>query len=392
MRIALSGHSALAALRATRAAGIDLATLPRMELPSPDPSPAQRWTRRALCDRAWSFAHRGTLEVVVPSARERIRTKDVSCHVCSAGLPEQSYLDIGNGLAIPCPELLFIEMGQHLSPIAHQLLGMELCGTYSRPGAYQLPAATSVERLSVYSAEVRHVDGVEQARKVTARILDNAWSPMEAVTATLVSLPLYEMGYGLRGLVLNPRTRIAEGSGTRVPDMVIAGTNVGLNYEGEGHLDLDSIVLAATETLLRPQGSDPQRMLDESVARVREKYVDDRRRDRELWQAGLTVFPLTKEDLYQEGAMDGLMLSVYTAIERETGRSMRRQRSFVLDRRFRHERQLRIWSLLPGEVGRRAREELLASLPASAEYCDYLIYDTSPMEIALIGEGVVSLR
>ena len=82
MRIALSGHSALAALRATRAAGIDLATLPRMELPSPDPSPAQRWTRRALCDRAWSFAHRGTLEVVVPSARERIRTKDVSCHVC----------------------------------------------------------------------------------------------------------------------------------------------------------------------------------------------------------------------------------------------------------------------------------------------------------------------
>ena len=65
---------------------------------------------------------------------------------------------------------------------------------------------------------------------------------MEAVTATLVSLPLYEMGYGLRGLVLNPRTRIAEGSGTRVPDMVIAGTNVGLNYEGEGHLDLDSIV------------------------------------------------------------------------------------------------------------------------------------------------------
>ena len=283
-------------------------------------------------------------------------------------------------------------MGQHLSPIAHQLLGMELCGTYSRPGAYQLPTATSVERLSVYSAEVRHVDGVEQARKVTARILDNAWSPMEAVTATLVSLPLYEMGYGLRGLVLNPRTRIAEGSGTRVPDMVIAGTNVGLNYEGEGHLDLDSIVLAATETLLRPQGSDPQRMLDESVARVREKYVDDRRRDRELWQAGLTVFPLTKEDLYQEGAMDGLMLSVYTAIERETGRSMRRQRSFVLDRRFRHERQLRIWSLLPGEVGRRAREELLASLPASAEYCDYLIYDTSPMEIALIGEGVVSLR
>ena len=387
MRLALSGRSAASALRAMRAAKVDISRLPKTSLPSPDPSPAKRWTKAAIGDRAWSYAHDGLLEVAVPEARHRIRTSGVTSVVYSSGLPENSYLDIGGGLLIPCPELLFVEMGRHLSPIAHSLFGMELCGTYSRPGTYQLEPVTSAARIREYVRGLTRVNGVHQARSASSHVLDNAWSPMEAIVATLVSLPLYEMGYGIRSLLLNPR---GDDPGSRVPDIIVAGTNVGLNYEGEGHLDLASIVSATTEVMLNPQSGSSQEALDETVSRVREKYVDDRRRDRELWSSGHTVFSVTKEDLCQEGAFDSLMLAVYTAVERDTGKDMGRQRGFILDRRFRHERQLRIWSLLPGEVGDRARAELLAEFPTSAPYHDYLIDETDHVSILEIGEGTIT--
>ena len=391
MQIALAGRSALAATRSLRAAGTNLSRLPRVDLPNPSPAPAQRWTRKAFGDSAWSFACNGTLEVAVPEARLRIRTTGISCTVHSENLPPQSYLDAGDGLFVPCPELLFIEMGKHLSPIAQTLLGMELCGTYTRPGAYGLRAVTSTEQIRVYLRSAARISGVHQARSASSRVFDNAWSPMEAIVSAIVSLPLYEMGYGIRRLVLNPRAEDGVLAGRRIPDMLVEGTDVGLNYEGEGHLDLGSIVSAATEATLNPQSGTSQQSLDASVARVREKYVDDMRRDRELWQAGLTVFPITKEDLHQEGAMDSLMLSVYSAIERSSGRDMRRQRDFILDRRFRHERQLRIWSLLPGEIGRAAREELLAEFPRVARYSDYLIDMTGASGDVSLGEGTVQL-
>ena len=379
MRVALSGHSALSALRALRSEGCDLGQFPRVDLLSPDPAPAKRWTRRAFGEQVLAFSHNGTLELAVPEARQRIRTKGVSCTVYSEGLPGNSYIDTGRGYLLPCPELLFVEMGNGLSPIAQTLLGMELCGTYSRPAAYQLAPATTTAKIRDFIRTLWHVNGVRQARGASARLIDNAWSPMEAIIAALISLPLYEMGYGLRKLQLNPRLNNDENATRRIPDILVAGTKVGLNYEGEAHLDLGGIVRAATEATLSPKSASSQKVLDKAVGRVRDKYVDDRRRDRELWEAGLTVFTVTKEDLYAKGAFDSLMLSVYSAIERDTCRDLNRHREFILDKRFRHERQLRIWSLLPGKTGDEARRELLAEFPNEAPYFDYLIDETAPI-------------
>ena len=389
MRLALSGHSALSALRELRASGVDLSKLPKTTLPEPDPSPRKRWTKPALSEKAWSYAHKDMLEVTVPTAKTRIRTSGIECIVCSPELLGNSYIHIGDGLYIPSPELLFVQMGRHLSPIAHALLGMELCGTYVRPKTYGVGAVTTAQQLASFAENTQRVDGVLQARKVARRVLDNAWSPMESIVAQLASLPLHEMGYGLGPLDLNPRIAGQDmQAGSRVPDIVVRGTMVGLNYEGEGHLDLPGIVSATTEAVLNPGSSASQQALDAAIAKTREKYVGDRRRDRDLWQAGLTVFPVTKEDLYQEGAFDSLMLSVYAAIERSAGRSMRYQRERILDTRLKHERQLRIWSLLPGDVGRRARDELRAELPNSAPYQDYLLEeDDGLLFFVPAGEG-----
>ncbi len=48
-----------------------------------------------------------------------------------------------------------------------------------------------------------------------------------------------------------------------------AGTPVGINYEGEGHLDLGGIVSAATEAVLNPGSPAGQRGLDEQLEAVK---------------------------------------------------------------------------------------------------------------------------
>ena len=63
---------------------------------------------------------------------------------------------------------------------------------------------------------------------------------------------------------------------SRVPDMLFDGTDVGFNYDGRGHLDLDAIVRAARD------GDDVWRDLSGVVEGVRHKSIDDLRRDREL--------------------------------------------------------------------------------------------------------------
>lgn len=358
MQLALSGRSALAALRALRAdktCSID--DLVRGDLPTPDPAPAQRLTRRVIESQAGSYYVDGQLEVAVARREDRVRTKGVSCSVHATALPEGSYLELGGGLWIPCPELLFVEMGPYLSPVAHQLLGMELCGGYAKPDTYLMPPVTSAEKVRAYVEELRGMEGLPQARLVAPRLIDNAWSPREAIIALLARRPTSRLGYGMPPIVLNSRMVVGDGA-TRVPDIMFAGTPVGINFEGEGHLDLGGIVSAATEAVLNPGSPTGQRELDGQIGKVRGKYVDDQRRNRDLLAEGLTVFTVTNEDLLQEGGLDSVMLQCMTAIKRAGGTDLSRQRHAVLNRLLAHKRQLLIWSLMPGQVGADARREL----------------------------------
>lgn len=134
MILPLDGPSALRALRVYRRTGQALPQA-RIDLPVPDPSPQRRWTERLvpldLLALPCAPSEEHPLHVLSPTAIGRPQASFVRAHVLGK-LPEESFVDLDNGLVIPCPELLYLRMASHLSPEAHALLAYELAGTYAR--------------------------------------------------------------------------------------------------------------------------------------------------------------------------------------------------------------------------------------------------------------------
>ena len=260
VRLTVNKLTALHIMREMRASGH---VLPRAHvgLLPPDPEPHKRWTKTALQLDALRLSappdasHK--LYVAVPAQSARLKATFASNTVYEAGLPDDSFADVGGGVCIPCPELLFVEMAGVMSPAAHVLLGYELCGTFVRDAddpragevAFGVPPVTSARKIRAYMDECHQVVGVALAERHLAYVEDNAWSPMEAVLATMLALPVEELGYGLGPLKLNVRRNnapelVARGSASsRVPDIELAGKPIGFNYDGKGHLDLDSVLL-----------------------------------------------------------------------------------------------------------------------------------------------------
>ena len=102
-----------------------------------------------------------------------------------------------------------------------------------------------------------------------------------------------------------------------------------------------------------------------AIRQVRDKYVDDRRRDRDLWSQGLAVLPVTREDLYQKGGLDTLMMRVIDTIEHLAKRKDTTHFEVPASPALARMRQRLIWMLLPGARGRQlAREyERYMSMP-----------------------------
>lgn len=362
MGITYDKLTALAIIRRRRAARAGLGA--RVSLAEPQLAEGRRWTRRAVSPERYA-GEPGTerVYVAVPTAASRIRTRGVVSTVYSRGLPEGAFRRLGQDDAVASPELLFVELGTLMPLPVQVMVGMELCGTFSRDAAdprlgevaFDLEPVTSVERLRTFVRTASRIDGLGQAREAVGYVADNAWSPMEATIATMAALPVEQLGYGLGPVELNRRVEAPSeleavgAKASRVPDVLIAGSRVGLNYDGKAHFDLDGLASAAAEG-----ASDA----DARVRSLRGKLVDDVRRTRELAAAGYVVLPATSEDLFEEGAFDALMLEVMCAIERfEEGRDLSSQRRAVASKGLRPARQRLLWSLLPwSEASEHARE------------------------------------
>lgn len=370
MRITFDLLTALRALRVFRASGQPLPT-DRCTLPSPDPSPQRRWTARLIPrDRLGLGAPTADdepIEVAVPHPAQRVEASFFSCAVRSrlAGLP--LFFDLGDGVFIPCPELLFYELADVMTPEAHALLAYELCGTYARNATdprlgetvYNIPPVTSIERLgSFIETQSRASRVTMKARLNLRRAGDNAWSPMEAVLALMLRLPVHELGYEFGEVSLNQRYEAAPelarmGERTnRAPDIEVVDTHIGFNYDDTSHLDLESIAEAALRGDART-----------AVRKVRQKHHDDLKRTRELAAQGHVVFPLTATDLYAPGALDAVMLEAAMTMSELDGRSLGEIRAALLPGRLAEMRQRLIWSLLPWQRGRRYACELLQRSP-----------------------------
>ena len=287
-------------------------------------------------------------------------------------LPPHSFIEVDDGIAISCPELIFLEMVDVMPLMRLVMLGHELCGTFSRDphdprngeATLSCPPLTSCERIEAFIRETKWNAHAEQALRALSLVSDNAWSPTESIVAAVASLPYEEWGYGFGRCILNKRIdtstglALATGKDSRRPDILFEGTPVGLNYDGAIHLDLDAVAKAAMELERNPGEAANQQAFDAIMHEVRSKAVDDIRRNRELASAGYIVFPVTKEDLYEEGALDTVMLQVMKTIENLTGKDLSREKRLLEIRFCRGKRQELIWSVLPGEHPRHSKNLL----------------------------------
>ena len=368
MQIAFNKMTALACLRALRAHARDCrAPAMRANIVAPDPFPRKRWSKKAF--QAIEFdtdfqLNSYPVDVVVPDASMRLLSSAVSNTTYSTALPEGAFISLGNGAVISGPELLFVELASSMNAVEHLMLGHELCGSFSRdakdpyngPITYGLKPATSVERIRAFIDRVSYIHGIARARESLRYLNDNAWSPTESLVAALLRLPIDNLGFGMGDLVLNPRKHthaLLPGSKeSRVPDIMIADTSVGVNYDGFYHLDLRTVVTTALEVGAHPEVAQAQNALNRAVCDVREKAVDDIRRNRELAADGLFVFPVVKEDLYTPGGFDQVVSQLLDALETYSKRDVREQRRILRKKALSRERHRVILSLLPGKSER----------------------------------------
>jgi hypothetical protein len=390
MDLTIDKKSALEALRHVRSSRMPLPD-DRVDLPAPSPAPAKTWTKRniakTLSNLVGPFSAERPLHVAVPSKAARLRVIGTTSAIHSAGLPDGSFVPLGDGILIPSPELLFVEAGSFMSPLSHLMLGLELCGCFCRSAenprdgktTYQVEPVTSSLSIRRFLSACKHVGGTRQASRLAPLLMDNAWSPMECLIASIVCLDATDLGYGMAPLFLNPRVETPDGlagiseKGSRVPDIMFGGTHVGLNYDGSMHFDLGLIADAAARSAVSPDDATLAQDLDAAVRSTRDKIVDGKRRDRDLWVSGLTVLPVTSEDLYQEGGLDVVVGQVIEAIERETGKRLEAQRNVLRQKALSKGRQRLLWSVLPGARGRRIAQELEAKAEARANAAPVII-------------------
>lgn len=330
-------------------------------IPDPDPWPLKRWSAKAvpypLLGRDRPPSLRDPLEIMVATAEARPKASFITSRVISAGLPSGSFMRVSDEFTLPCPELLYLELARVMHPTALALVGYELCGAYARdprkprtgPVTHGLAPLTSVAEIRSYLNECKGMRGTGVTRTVLEDVRDNAWSAMEAIVSLLLVRDVKDHGYGIKGIVLNERETIVGEladktlASSRVPDISLNELPVGFNYDGYGHLDLNSIDVAALDA----------HDLKGKLAEVRAKYVDDLRRNRELLAQGRIVLPLVAEDLFEWGGLDAAVLEAVLGVERITGASGEVGRSVrsALKKPHVARRQQLIWSLYPWEGG-----------------------------------------
>ena len=162
------------------------------------------------------------LNLMVGEANAKRKSKVVNSHVYTGPTPGGSFIGIGDGVAVCAPQFCFFQMAGELPLIKLIELGLELCGTYSKPpideydpGAegpdktvYNHLPLTNVQALKNYTARMEGVKGHKNAVKALRYIADGSGSPMETTLFMLLTVPYKHGGYGLPAPELNKRIEI----------------------------------------------------------------------------------------------------------------------------------------------------------------------------------------
>lgn len=185
------------------------------------------------------------LHLLVPAARQRLRSRLAVGRVLPKKLAGPYLVSVDEHCSCICPELLFVLMGSRLSPAERAQLGMELCGSYALAPSdareasptYNLTPLTSVSSIESFLDMNPKLYGAKPARNALRLIADKAASPMETALYLLLSLPEELGGYGLPAPELNPGIDITaylestRMSDTRYGDLVYRAHRVILEYQ-----------------------------------------------------------------------------------------------------------------------------------------------------------------
>ena len=368
MGITLSDLSALDVLRKLRFDGANLQEMDTIPLLPPSPFSGKRWTTGDFNSSVWAWdppSKNNPLHVIVPAQGDRrhVRMSNVVVHEQFGSMPEQSIIWLNERSSMVCPELLFLQMANTFTLPRLVMLGYELCGHFSRSSRAPLegsvmtdvPAATTTERLADYLGMFHRVSGIAKARKALSYVSDHALSAPEAVLGTIYSLPPLEGGYGMGPVTLNervstPDSREPGDAQARYPDLSFPFAPVGMNYDGDEHLNLDAIARAAQKVLLVTEDlrESAQNELIETTQGVRAKVVDDNMRNRQLAAQGRIVFPVTKEDLSNSTNLDRLTRQILSCAHTIFGADVSAYENALNNTEAARERENLLDSLTPG--------------------------------------------
>lgn len=236
------------------------------------------------------------INTLVASAAGRARRRVVHSHQHRGALPDGSLFETSGGILCVTPECLCVQMAPLLTKVELLVLMYELMGTYSirTDGATgmcsrRVPLLTK-EALGCYLGQQPRQRGTRQAEWCLAHAVEGSASPMETRLAIRLSLSPAMGGYGMTVKAMNQEMRFSGIGGgipmVRKPDILLAHEgrdgilrSVGIEYDGEGHLDTG-------------------------------RHVSDILRSNELAAGGLREFVVSKSLYDNDAYLDGLVESV----------------------------------------------------------------------------------
>lgn len=250
MTYVISHTTALEAMRLADAPRL-LAAAEPLDIPdakAPTKSEADRWLG---CSSMGRLLTRPVQMLVADAAGSR-DNEVFRSRVLRSELPAGAFRRIGANLAVPCPELLVLQMARLATPLELVLLIEELCGTYAVQPAdpsgmlQRKEPLTSRVRILEFVDKLNRPPAAAKVRNACSLAFDASGSPMESRLALRIAWPRRKGGYNVPILSMNEDLEVAriwrglEESHVRRPDILFSLPHDGapgycLDYHGGVH-------------------------------------------------------------------------------------------------------------------------------------------------------------
>lgn len=244
----------------------------------------------------WAYGPDGFIHVLVTSDRERVQRKGVRCCLAKTGMPSSSFVYADGGVPLVSPECCFLRLARQLPVPELAKVGMLLSARFSfdeeRGLVGRRNPLTSTKSLAAYIGKADNSAGVKAARRALRFLADNAASPPEIDACLLLCLPVMLGGYGCPLPEINGHVKLrAEVAQTL------------------GYADCYGDLLWRDAKCIVEYTS-------EQYHTGYRKQVSDEMRRAALEAMGYRVFLLTKPQLYNQVAFEGLVRPILNTLGR----------------------------------------------------------------------------